>query len=124
MTDKMLKYFKSRLLHELERLTEMASRSEQTALENDSTIQDSADKAVTAYTKEFMFEQSSIDHGILLSIRDALERIEKRSYGVCEVCEKEIEFKRLEAVPWTSHCVKCQSLSERSQVNHSRRDSL
>ena len=45
-----------------------------------------------------------------------LERIENRSYGVCADCEEEIQFKRLEAVPWARHCVHCQARLEKRQL--------
>jgi len=45
-------------------------------------------------------------------IRSALARIGKGSYGRCERCEEPIPPKRLEALPWASLCVKCQSAAE------------
>lgn len=38
------------------------------------------------------------------AIRRALTRAELGEYGSCEVCGKEIEMERLEAIPWTSVC--------------------
>jgi RNA polymerase-binding transcription factor DksA len=38
-------------------------------------------------------------------IAEALERIKKGKYGVCEVCDKEIEEKRLEASPTAKFCI-------------------
>jgi DnaK suppressor protein len=40
----------------------------------------------------------------LQDIRWALARLKLGEYGLCEVCGKEIEVKRLEAIPWTSVC--------------------
>lgn len=83
---------------------------------NDTQTQDIADMALASYTKEFMFGKSSVDHQILRMIQQALKRIQDRSYGVCADCEQEIEFKRLEAVPWAPHCVHCQARMEKRQV--------
>ncbi|PLR98259.1 TraR/DksA C4-type zinc finger protein [Bacillus sp. T33-2] len=45
-------------------------------------------------------------HGDQLEkINDALKAIEEGSYGRCAVCEKEILFERLEAVPYTLYCL-------------------
>jgi DnaK suppressor protein len=38
----------------------------------------------------------------------ALERIAQGRYGVCEVCGEPIEPARLQAVPESETCVKCQ----------------
>jgi RNA polymerase-binding protein DksA len=38
-------------------------------------------------------------------IKDALERMEKGTYGVCEVCDQPIDFDRLEANPAAKTCV-------------------
>lgn len=37
----------------------------------------------------------------------ALDRLEKGAYGRCESCGKEISHERLEAIPYTRHCVAC-----------------
>lgn len=47
------------------------------------------------------------EYELLRSIEKALERIEDKSYGICEVCSGEIEEARLEIVPWTNVCAKC-----------------
>lgn len=42
------------------------------------------------------------------AIEEALVRIKKRTYGVCEVCQQPISKARLEAVPWARHCRECK----------------
>lgn len=54
----------------------------------------------------------------LKSIDEALIRIKSGSYGVCEGCEKEIPFARLEVLPWTTRCLKCQARVESRQRFH------
>jgi DnaK suppressor protein len=51
----------------------------------------------------------------LKSIDEALIRIKSGSYGICEGCEKEIPFARLEVLPWTTRCLKCQTRVESRQ---------
>ena len=43
----------------------------------------------------------------LANINDALSKIEKGEYGVCENCKKEIDIERLKANPEARTCVKC-----------------
>jgi len=52
----------------------------------------------------------SVEHTLelrLKDINDALERIKKGTYGMCEKCNKEIEVKRLEIVPEAKTCLNC-----------------
>jgi len=48
------------------------------------------------------------DAHLLRAIEDALARISRGGFGVCEVCKRPIVKARLEAVPWTRLCRKCK----------------
>jgi DnaK suppressor protein len=116
MNESTLEYFKRKLLEKQDSLTDMVQRTEEHGRETESETQDIADMALASYTKEFMFGKSHGDHQILRMIQEALERIKDHSYGVCTDCEEEIQFKRLEAVPWARHCIHCQSRREKRQI--------
>ena len=45
----------------------------------------------------------------LVQIESALERIEAGAYGFCTECSGKIPKMRLNAIPYTPHCVKCAS---------------
>ena len=47
--------------------------------------------------------------------RGALARIADGSYGICNHCEEEISLKRLNAVPQTAYCIKCQEAADRHE---------
>ena len=74
--------------------------------------QDIADKAESSYTKEFLLSLSDAERKQLFLIDDALKRIEKDEYGICQMCQKNISKKRLNAVPWALHCIECQEKAE------------
>jgi len=40
-------------------------------------------------------------------IDEALMRLQNGTYGICQVCGKEIPLKRLKALPFTRLCLKC-----------------
>jgi RNA polymerase-binding transcription factor len=113
MDAKRLDYFRDVLMRKQLSLTDMVQRTEGYGREKEPDIQDMADMAVESYTKEFMFGKSSGDRHVLQLIREALDRIENKSFGTCVNCENPIQPKRLEAVPWTRHCIECQALLER-----------
>lgn len=45
---------------------------------------------------------------ILKEIRDALERIDKGTYGKCAFCGEEIDIERLKAIPYADLCIDCE----------------
>ena len=72
-----------------------------------------ADKAETSYTKEFLLGLTDSEREQLQLIDQALERLEKGEYGLCQVCHQEIGKKRLQIIPWTPYCINCQEKIER-----------
>ncbi len=117
MDPKQLDHFKEMLRQKQLSLTAMVHRTEGYGREKEPDIQDVADMAVESYTKEFLFGKSSGDRHVLQMIREALHRIEEKSYGICVRCENPIQPKRLEAVPWTQHCIECQALLEKGLLD-------
>ncbi len=55
-------------------------------------------------------------HVELSQIDSALERIKNGNYGVCEMCDDEISFERLNAKPHTRFCKECRNVAERSRT--------
>ena len=51
-----------------------------------------------------------VEHVLELQLRkidDALKRIKKGNYGICQNCKKKIRIKRLKAYPEAEMCIKC-----------------
>ena len=117
MDKKRLDYYRKKLLAKREELLRTIARTEQEgrAADDDPTV-DLADKAANSYTKEFLFGQTDTDRVTLQLIEEALARIRENTYGECVNCHEELQQKRLEAVPWTRHCVPCQEKQERGQL--------
>jgi DnaK suppressor protein len=80
------------------------------------STQDIADKAVSSYTREFLYSLTDGERGTLLQIDEALARIDEGSYGFCTNCGQPIAEKRLTAVPWAPYCVDCQELAEKGML--------
>ncbi len=106
--------YKKRLLERREELLKAVSQSTQDGREADGdATQDVADKAANAYTKEFLFHQSDDNRRTLQLVKEALERVEQGSYGLCVACNDEMQPRRLDAVPWAPHCIVCQEKEEK-----------
>lgn len=48
----------------------------------------------------------------LVEVEDALERMRAGSYGLCERCATPIAFERLEILPMSRYCMRCQHTLE------------
>jgi DnaK suppressor protein len=114
MDKRKVKVYRDRLLGRREGLVGQVMEAEQYSRERDSeATQDPADMAANAYTKELLFSMSANDRRFLELIDEALVRIEAGEYGACVHCGEPVQDKRLEAVPWARHCLRCQDLQER-----------
>jgi RNA polymerase-binding transcription factor len=113
MDKKRLKQYETRLREQRNTLLGMVERTEDYGREADRDVsQDPADKASNSYTKELLFSQSTNERNTLKLIDESLERIADGNYGECINCGEEIAQKRLDAIPWTPHCIRCQELLE------------
>ena len=122
MDKKKLEAFKKRLETRQQELRRTVVRNQadgRTADED--TAQDIADRAASSYNKEFLFSQSNNERQLLMMVDGALARIREGSFGECISCGKEINSKRLEAVPWTRHCIDCQEKLEQGLLEEAPR---
>jgi RNA polymerase-binding transcription factor len=117
MDKKKLEAFKKRLETRQQELRRNVSRTQQDGRTSDEdSAQDVADKAASSYNKEFLFHQSNAERQLLQMVEGALARIQDGSFGQCISCGQEINPKRLEAVPWTRHCIGCQEKLEQGKL--------
>jgi len=117
MDKKRLDYYKKKLQAKRDDLLRIIARTEQEGREaDDDPTVDLADKAANSYTKEFLFGQTNQDRAILNLVDEALKRIREGTYGDCANCGEELQAKRLEAVPWTRHCIACQEKKEQGRL--------
>ncbi|MCL6560234.1 MAG: TraR/DksA C4-type zinc finger protein [Firmicutes bacterium] len=118
----MLMKFKQRLLDERNHLTRRIEFIDEEAL--GVSMEDSISELSTydnhpADIGSELFERSK-DFALrenamvtIAAIDDALEKIEKGTYGICDVCGKEIAVERLEAMPSTTICRNCKEAEEK-----------
>jgi DnaK suppressor protein len=74
-----------------------------------------ADIGSDAMETEQAFLHASQGTNYLLALEDALQRIEKGTYGICESCETTIPERRLQAYLAARFCVACKSKFEKLQ---------
>lgn len=110
MSELNTKEIKDRLIAERENLLNKLKENDLSI--DDSETPDPVDLAVRNYSKNVMLAVSENDSRQIILINEALERIEDEEYGFCQNCEKEINPKRLDAIPWARYCLNCQELVE------------
>jgi len=66
-----------------------------------------ADVGSDNFEQEFSLSLMQSEGDTLSMIEGALERIESRVYGTCAECGSRIKKTRLNAIPYTPHCITC-----------------
>jgi len=109
--------FRQRLLTKRKELLSGVHGSNVKNLESGSDeIQDIADQASNAYTKEFLLSIGDTERRMLKQVDEALHKIRQDSYGLCEACGEMIGERRLEALPFARLCIACQEEEERAKA--------
>ena len=77
---------------------------------------DEADISVMDTSADYFLKLASSHQHELLELRDALERMRRGVYGVCESCERPIALERLRRIPSARLCIDCQAAIERAAM--------
>lgn len=85
---------------------------------------DAIDEVQLAGERELAIRNLDRESSLLRNVKGGLARIADGSYGVCMHCEEDIKPKRLDAVPWTKYCIKCQEAADRNEFETDTVDSL
>src|SRR5437667_8299788 len=80
-----------------------------------------ADSGTDNFDRDFALSLLSADQDAVYEIEEALKRIEKGTYGICELTGKQIPKSRLDAIPWTRFTVEAQAQLEREGALRQRR---
>lgn len=80
-----------------------------------------ADSGTDNFDRDFALSLLSSDQDAIYEIEEALKRIERNTYGTCELTGKPIPRSRLEAIPWTRFTVQAQAQLEREGALRQRR---
>ena len=80
-----------------------------------------ADSGTDNFDRDFALSLLSSDQDAVYEIEEALKRIERDTYGVCELTGKSIPRARLDAIPWTRFTVEAQAQLEREGALRQKR---
>lgn len=74
---------------------------------------DAADVAFDSSGEELSSQLAELEARELNQISRALLRLKQGTYGLCEVCSCKIPVTRLNVLPYSTLCIKCQREAER-----------
>jgi DnaK suppressor protein len=76
---------------------------------------DFTDQATFESDMDMNIHMKERESKLILKIKEALERIENGTYGICEVCGEPITETRLKARPVTTVCIACKQNQENQE---------
>ena len=105
-----IEHFRKILLEELRRRSENVTGGQAAALESmDDGVKDSVDMSVQDVSQELALRLGERESQAVADIDQALLRIDEGTYGQCGRCGKEIDERRLEAMPTARYDAACQT---------------
>ena len=108
MNAKELNRYKELLLAKRRELTTAKAGIESPAPSSGGDKGDVVDHAAAALDADVQVRLRETDSKLLRAIDEALRRIERNTFGVCQACMKPISAARLDAVPWSRLCRECK----------------
>ena len=105
-------YFKALLNKRLDQLLRDFNETVNGMTGAEDKFPDPSDRATAESERSFTLRIRDRERKLIVKIKEALERIENGSYGICEDCEEEISEERLEARPVTTLCIECKRKQE------------
>jgi DnaK suppressor protein len=107
-------YFRGKLLAERRRLQRrLSSWLDEAAREAPDKEADELDMASSGLERDTSYQIGTFESDVVRQIDRALSKIEKGTYGECEICGRKIPAERLRMLPFVTLCVPCQSNVER-----------
>ena len=111
-----LNELKARLQHDFDTMTTQSRSS------SSHRSSDPSDHQISLSAIESSFRLAANDGDILQEVKDALRRIERGTFGLCESCltqgksraKASIPKDRLRIIPYARNCVPCEELREQN----------
>jgi DnaK suppressor protein len=116
-----VKYYNTLLAFRERLLNQMSGLAKESAEEMASYSLHMADSGTDNFDRDFALSLLSSDQDAIYEIEEALKRIERNTYGICELTGKTIPKARLDAIPWTRFTVEAQAQLEREGALRQRR---
>jgi DnaK suppressor protein len=116
MDQEKLLFFKGLLEERLHVLLEEAGKTcSDMRQDNNGDFPDPTDRASLESDRNFLLRIKDRERKLIMKVKEALDRIDNGTFGICESCGKPISEKRLMARPVTTQCIDCKTEDEKKE---------
>ena len=116
MDQEKLLYFKGLLEGQLHSLLEEAGKAcSDMRQDSNGVFPDPTDRASLESNRNFLLRIKDRERKLIMKVKEALDRIDHATFGICESCGKSISEKRLIARPVTTLCIECKTELENQE---------
>jgi DnaK suppressor protein len=112
MDEERLEQFRELLQSRLDELLKEAEQTVSGMTDSKENFPDPTDRAALESDRNFLLRIRDRERKLIAKIREALDRFEDGTYGICESCGEDISEKRLVARPMTTLCIDCKKRQE------------
>lgn len=108
-------YFRRLLTGQLDELLGKNSHTAGSVAEPTEKSQDFTDQATQESDMDFNIHMKERDSKLVAKIKEAMERVEDGTYGICEDCGQTISEERLKVRTVTTMCIRCKRKQENDE---------
>lgn len=107
--------FRELLNQRLSDLLEEATKTVSGMTGQEENFPDPTDRASMESDRNFTLRIRDRERKLITKIKEALERIDEGTFGICEQCGEPISEERLRARPVTTLCIECKKKQENEE---------
>ena len=116
MDQEKLQFFKALLEERLRVLLEEAGKAcSDMRQDGNGDFPDPTDRASLESDRNFLLRIKDRERKLIMKVKEALDRIDNGTFGICDSCGKPISEKRLMARPVTTQCIDCKTEEEKRE---------
>jgi DnaK suppressor protein len=101
------------MLHDL--LVEAGKTCSDMRQDSNGDFPDPTDRASLESIRNFLLRIKDRERKLIMKVKEALDRVDSGTFGICESCGKSISEKRLMARPVTTLCIECKTEGENQE---------
>lgn len=110
-----LEFFRFMLTQEINKLLNEAEKTVSEMTNGKENYPDPNDRASLESDRNFELRIRDRERKLISKMRDAIQRIDNGTYGICTSCGGDISDKRLTARPVTTLCIDCKMKQEKME---------
>lgn len=115
MTEEKKEEFRKLLNQRMDALLAEANKTVSGMTDQGENYPDPTDRASMESERNFTLRIRDRERKLIGKIKEAIERLDNGTYGICESCGEEISEERLKARPVTTLCIDCKKKQENEE---------